>query len=186
MKQSNYFWFNSVDVRDESYRILGGCCWPVNVIVSTLLMIYRGGLYSLLDSLHLALQLHKPFKTLDGLFYKDLISFLDHVFQWTFSFDLQQVYVLLQLFPERFYFFYSNSKLNQPQTCTNLQKKTKVSYAIPPQTSISEHRAAQETKTTVNIYQHFYLDAIKRKSNLSPTPTNLLHNRKSHNTALPV
>lgn len=69
-----------MDVRDGSYRILGSCCWPVNVIVSTLLKIYRGGPYSLLDSLHLALQLHKPFKTLDGLLYNDLISYLDHVF----------------------------------------------------------------------------------------------------------
>jgi len=43
-------------------------------------MIYRGGPYSLLQFLHLALQLHKAFKTLDGLLYKDLISYLDHVF----------------------------------------------------------------------------------------------------------
>lgn len=62
------------------------------------LMIYREGPYSLLNSLHLALQLQKPFKTLGGLLYKDLISYLDHAFSGNSA-----------LIYSRFAFYYSCS-----------------------------------------------------------------------------
>ncbi len=130
------------------------------MIFSTLLMIYRGGPYSLLDSLHLALQLHTPFNTLGGLLYKDLISFLDHVLQWTTSFDLQQVCFLLQLFSERFYSFCGSS-----QKCKNLQNNRLIILKRAKQTHFrplsQSWLPSQETKTTVNIYQHVYPDAIK-------------------------